>query len=82
MRAIAALIQSGAAAFLRREYTFLAGFIVVVATLIAVFVDFDVTGKFAALGIAEQGAYTNLPRTAIAYVSILAFLLGLIWEAR
>ena len=68
MRAIAALIQSGAAAFLRREYTFLAGFVTVVAVLIAVFVDFDVTGKFAELGIVEEGAYTNLPRTAIAYV--------------
>src|SRR5687767_1340881 len=68
MRAIAALIQEGAAAFLRREYTFLAGFIALVATLIAVFVDFDVTGKFAALGINEGGRYTGLPRTALSYV--------------
>ena len=68
MRAIAALIQAGAAAFLRREYTFLAGFVAVVAVVIAVFVDNDVTGKFAALGIVEAGAYTGLPRTAIAYV--------------
>jgi K(+)-stimulated pyrophosphate-energized sodium pump len=68
MRAIAALIQAGAAAFLRREYTFLAGFVVVVAVLIAAFVDFDITGKFAALGIIEAGRYTGLPRTAIAYV--------------
>src|SRR5687767_12671063 len=68
MRGIAALIQEGAAAFLRREYTFLAGFVAVVAVLIAVFVDYDVTGKFAALGIIEAGAFTELPRTAIAYV--------------
>jgi K(+)-stimulated pyrophosphate-energized sodium pump len=68
MRSIAALIQDGAAAFLRREYTFLAAFVAVVAVLIAVFVDFDVTGKFAALGIMERGAFTTLPRTAIAYV--------------
>jgi K(+)-stimulated pyrophosphate-energized sodium pump len=68
MRAIAALIQAGAAAFLRREYTFLAGFVGVVAVLIAAFVDFDITGKFAALGIIEAGRYTELPRTAIAYV--------------
>ena len=68
MRAIAALIQDGAAAFLRREYTFLVGFVVVVTTLIAVFVDADVTGKFAAAGIAETGRLTELPRTAIAYV--------------
>jgi K(+)-stimulated pyrophosphate-energized sodium pump len=68
MRAIAALIQDGAAAFLRREYTFLAAFVAVVAVLIAAFVDFDVTGKFAAIGIVEAGALAGLPRTAIAYV--------------
>jgi K(+)-stimulated pyrophosphate-energized sodium pump len=68
MRSIAALIQAGAAAFLRREYTFLAVFVVVVAALIAIFVDLDVTGKFAALGIVEVGNFTQLPRTAIAYV--------------
>jgi K(+)-stimulated pyrophosphate-energized sodium pump len=68
MRAIAALIQQGAAAFLRREYTFLAGFVVVVTALIAVFVDYDATGKFAAVGAVESGALTGLPRTAIAYV--------------
>ena len=68
MRAIATLIQEGAAAFLRREYTFLAGFVVVVGVLIATFVDYDVTGKFAALGIVEAGEFTGLPRTAISYV--------------
>jgi K(+)-stimulated pyrophosphate-energized sodium pump len=68
MRSIAALIQAGAAAFLRREYTFLAVFVAIVAVVIAVFVDFDVTGKYAALGIVEAGAFSALPRTAIAYV--------------
>ena len=68
MRAIAKLIQEGAAAFLRREYTFLAGFVALVAVLIAAFVDYDVTGKFGALGIVEAGKMTDLPRTAIAYV--------------
>ena len=68
MRGIAALIQEGAAAFLRREYTFLAGFVAVVAVIIAIFVDYDVTGKFGALGIVEAGEFTNLPRTAISYV--------------
>ncbi|CAN5383137.1 sodium-translocating pyrophosphatase [soil metagenome] len=68
MRSIAALIQDGAAAFLRREYTFLAAFVAVVAVVIAVFVDFDVTGKFAAIGIVEAGAFTTWPRTALAYV--------------
>src|SRR5688572_861624 len=68
MRAIAKLIQDGAAAFLRREYTFLLGFVTVVTILIVIFVDNDVTGKFAALGVAEAGRYTGLPRTAISYV--------------
>ena len=68
MQHIAGLIQDGAAAFLRREYTFLAGFVVVVAVLIAVFVDFDVTGKFAALGVSDAGEFRELPRTAISYV--------------
>jgi K(+)-stimulated pyrophosphate-energized sodium pump len=68
MRSIAALIQQGAAAFLRREYTFLSVFVALVAVVIAVFVDMDVTGKFAALGIVEEGEFTALPRTAIAYV--------------
>jgi K(+)-stimulated pyrophosphate-energized sodium pump len=68
MKAIAVLIQEGASAFLKREYTFLAGFVAIVAVFIAVFVDFDVTGKFADIGIAESGQFTDLPRTAISYV--------------
>jgi K(+)-stimulated pyrophosphate-energized sodium pump len=43
-------------------------FVVVVAAVIAIFVDLDVTGKFAALGIVEVGNFTQLPRTAIASV--------------
>ncbi len=68
MRRIAAASQEGAAAFLRREYIFLSAFVVLVATVIAVFVDFDVLDKFEELGIGEQGNLTDLPRTAIAYV--------------
>ena len=68
MRSIAALIQEGAAAFLRREYTFLAGFVAIVTVLIAVFVDYDMTGKFAALGIVQEGPFVDLPRTAISYL--------------
>jgi K(+)-stimulated pyrophosphate-energized sodium pump len=68
MRAIAALIQAGAAAFLKREYTFLAAFVAFVAVVIAVFVDGDVTGKFAARGLNEGGRFTELPRTALSYV--------------
>jgi K(+)-stimulated pyrophosphate-energized sodium pump len=68
MRAIAKLIQEGAAAFLRREYTFLAGFVAVVTVIIAVFVDYDMTGKFGAIGIAAAGQFTEIPRTAVSYV--------------
>ncbi|OFW02404.1 MAG: sodium-translocating pyrophosphatase [Acidobacteria bacterium RIFCSPLOWO2_02_FULL_68_18] len=68
MRNIAALIQQGAAAFLRREYTFVAAFVILVGAIIAVFVDLDVTGKFAALGLAPEGPFATLPRTAISYV--------------
>ena len=38
-------IQEGAQAFLRREYTLLAVFVVVIAIILAVFIDFDVTGR-------------------------------------
>ena len=38
-------IQEGAQAFLKREYTLLAAFVVVIAIILAVFIDFDVTGR-------------------------------------
>jgi K(+)-stimulated pyrophosphate-energized sodium pump len=68
MRSIAKLIQEGAQAFLRREYTFLAFFVAAVAVVLGIFVDSDITGKFAAIGIHEIGNHTGLPRTAISYV--------------
>ncbi len=64
MRSIGVSIQEGAAAFLKREYTFLAGFVVVVAVILAIFVDFDVLDKFGESG----GNLTDLPRTAISYI--------------
>ena len=41
MRNIASAIQEGAAAFLNREYTYLAGFVVIVAAVIAIFLDWQ-----------------------------------------
>ena len=38
-------IQEGAQAFLKREYTLLAVFVVVVAIILALFIDFDITGR-------------------------------------
>ena len=64
MRQIGVSIQEGAAAFLRREYTFLAAFVLVVVVVLALFVDFDVLERFGD----ESGKLTGLPRTAIAYL--------------
>jgi K(+)-stimulated pyrophosphate-energized sodium pump len=64
MKGIAKSIQEGASAFLRREYTFLAAFVVVVAVVLAVFVDYDALDKFGESG----GKATDAPRLAISYV--------------
>ena len=48
MRAIAAAIQEGAAAFLNREYTILSAFVVVVTLIIAVFLSWQTALCFAA----------------------------------
>jgi K(+)-stimulated pyrophosphate-energized sodium pump len=68
MRRIAKAIQEGSAAFLKREYTFLAIFVVIMTVILAVFVDYDALDKFSELGIGEEGNLTDAPRTAIAYV--------------
>ena len=64
MRSIAEQIQVGAAAFLRREYSFIAVFVVVVAVILALFRDLDVLDKLDG----GSGQLTSLPRFAIAYV--------------
>ena len=64
MRSIAEQIQVGAAAFLRREYSFIAVFVVVVAVILALFRDLDVLDKLDG----DSGQFTDLPRFAIAYV--------------
>ncbi|HML98491.1 MAG TPA: sodium-translocating pyrophosphatase [Tepidiformaceae bacterium] len=64
MKEIAKAIQEGAAAFLRREYTFLAGFVVIVAAVLVIFIDYDVLDRFGE----QRGELTDLPRTAIAYI--------------
>ena len=64
MRSIAEQIQIGAAAFLRRQYSFIAVFVVTVAVVIAVFRDFDVLDKLPK----GEGELEDLPRFAIAYL--------------
>jgi len=56
MQAIAASIQEGASAFLRREYTILAGFVVVVAAALAIFVAWQTALAFVLGAIASAGA--------------------------
>ena len=67
MRAIARQIQEGSAAFLRRQYSFIAVFVIAVAVIIAIFVDVDVTDKYEDIGRGESGRATGFPRTAFSY---------------
>ena len=53
-------IQEGAMAFLKREYRILAAFVIVIAVIIAVFIDYDVLDKV--------GSDRSLPSTAISYL--------------
>ncbi len=55
-------IQQGANAFLKREYTFLAIFVVVVVVIIALFIDYDIFDKI------ERAETRDIPSTAIAYL--------------
>lgn len=55
MQEIALAIQEGAAAFLNREYTFLAGFVVIVAAIVAVFLNWQTAVSFI-LGAVASGA--------------------------
>ena len=64
MRGIAASIEEGAAAFLRREYTFIAVFVVFVTAILVIFIDYDALDKLGD----GSGEFTDFPRTAIAYL--------------
>ena len=55
-------IQEGANAFLRREYTLLAVFVVVVTVILALFIDFDIIDKVDGVG------GITVPATAISYL--------------
>ena len=69
-------IQEGANAFLRREYIFLAGFVIVVVIILALFIDYDVLDR---VGRSEERSF---PSTAVAYLvgavgSALAGFIGM-----
>jgi K(+)-stimulated pyrophosphate-energized sodium pump len=62
IRFIGKAIQKGAMAFLSREYRLLAGFVVVVANILALFIDYDILNR---IGDPSE----SVPGTAIAYLA-------------
>ena len=67
---IGALIQEGAMAFLRREYTILAAFVVLIFIVLAVFIDFNVTSNSTIERLVADGNLSATgPWTAIAYLA-------------
>ncbi len=72
LQEISRLIQEGAMAFLRREYTILAGFVAFMAVVLAVIIDYNVTGN-ARIDELNKVGFTNSglgegPWTAISYL--------------
>ena len=67
---IGTLIQEGAMAFLRREYTILAGFVVLIFIVLAVLIDFNLTNNSTIERlIADGNLSVTGPWTAIAYLA-------------
>ena len=62
VRFIGKAIQEGAKAFLTREYTVLAVFVVIVCVALALLIDFDALAR-------EDGFEVGVPSTAIAYLA-------------
>jgi len=69
VRAIGDLIQEGSSAFLRKEYSILAVFVVVIFVILAVFIDYNILDNDKIASLSEGGAMTSEgPWTAIAYI--------------
>ena len=67
--AIGELIQEGSAAFLRKEYSILAVFVVIIFAVLALFIDYNILDNATIKGLGEGGAMTSQgPWTAIAYL--------------
>ena len=62
MQAIARSIQIGASAFLRREYTVLAGFVAVVFLVLVLFIDLNILDK------EQLDDGSDIPKTALSYL--------------
>ncbi len=70
VREIGSLIQEGAMAFLRREYTILAVFVVLIFVVLAVFIDFNLTENETIERLISDGNLSATgPWTAIAYLA-------------
>lgn len=70
VREIGALIQEGSSAFLRKEYSILAVFVVIMFVVLTVFIDYNVLGNTTIASLREGGAVTSDgPWTALAYLA-------------
>ena len=66
---IGALIQEGSSAFLRKEYSILAVFVLIITVILALFIDYNVLDNSTIASLGEGGAMTSQgPWTAIAYI--------------
>jgi K(+)-stimulated pyrophosphate-energized sodium pump len=83
VREIGALIQEGSAAFLKKEYSILAVFVLIIFVILAVFIDYNVLDNTTIARLGSGGAITaDGPWTAIAYIlgaigSALAGFIGM-----
>jgi K(+)-stimulated pyrophosphate-energized sodium pump len=83
VRAIGDLIQEGAAAFLRKEYSILAVFVAIIFVILALFIDYNILDNDTIARLGDGGAMTSDgPWTAIAYIfgaigSALAGFIGM-----
>ena len=70
IREIGALIQEGSAAFLRKEYSILAVFVVIMFVILAVFIDYNILGNATIERLGAGGAIeSDGPWTALAYLA-------------
>jgi len=70
VREIGALIQEGSAAFLRKEYSILAVFVVIMFAILAGFIDYNILGNATIARLGAGGAIeSDGPWTALAYLA-------------
>ncbi|NQW20225.1 MAG: sodium/proton-translocating pyrophosphatase, partial [Chloroflexi bacterium] len=83
VRAIGDLIREGSSAFIRKEYSILAVFVVVIFVILALFIDYNILDNAKITSLTHGGAVTSDgPWTAIAYIfgaigSALAGFIGM-----